>query len=54
MLDIVLIVLLLAIASAIILYLIREKKRGVKCVGCPHAKQCAKMHQKCPCKQKKN
>ena len=41
MIDILLILILLAIAAAIIFYLIREKKRGVTCVGCPHAKQCA-------------
>ncbi len=29
------------IIGGIIFYLIREKKKGVKCVGCPHAKQCA-------------
>jgi hypothetical protein len=44
MLNILLIVILLAIAGAIVFYLIREKKRGVCCVGCPHAKACAKKH----------
>ncbi len=44
MIDILLIILLLGIAAAITFYLIREKKRGVTCVGCPHAKQCAKAH----------
>ncbi len=29
------------IIGGIIFYLVREKKKGVKCVGCPHAKQCA-------------
>ncbi len=32
--------LLIAIATSIIWYLIRAKKRGEKCVGCPYAKQC--------------
>jgi len=36
------IVLLVGIAAGVIFYLIREKKRGAVCVGCPHAKQCAK------------
>ncbi len=22
-------------------YIIKQKKKGVKCVGCPHAKECA-------------
>ena len=43
MIDFLLILVLLAIASAIVFYLYREKKRGVTCVGCPHARQCAKM-----------
>ncbi|MBQ7923164.1 MAG: hypothetical protein IJ325_11440 [Clostridia bacterium] len=42
MIDLILIVILLGIAAAIVFYLYREKKRGVACVGCPHAKQCAK------------
>ncbi|MEE1239226.1 MAG: FeoB-associated Cys-rich membrane protein [Acutalibacteraceae bacterium] len=31
---------LVVIAAGIILYLVKQKKKGVKCVGCPHAKQC--------------
>ena len=42
MIDFILIAILLLIAGAIVFYLIREKKRGVTCVGCPHAKACAK------------
>ncbi len=32
------------IVGAVILYLIREKKKGVKCIGCPHGKQCSSKH----------
>lgn len=42
MIDFILIVILLGIAAAIVFYLYREKKRGITCVGCPRAKQCAK------------
>ncbi|MBQ2277795.1 MAG: FeoB-associated Cys-rich membrane protein [Clostridia bacterium] len=42
MIDFILILILLGIAAAIIFYLIREKKRGVTCIGCSHAKYCAK------------
>lgn len=31
---------LLAIAGGIVAYLIRAKKRGQKCIGCPHCNQC--------------
>ncbi len=39
--DILVILLLLVIVAAIVCYLIRQKKRGVHCVGCPHAKSCS-------------
>lgn len=32
----------LAIAGGIIFYLIRAKRRGETCIGCPYAKQCGK------------
>ncbi len=32
---------LLAIAAGIIGYLVRSKKKGAVCVGCPYAKQCS-------------
>ena len=44
MIDIVLIIILAAIIAAIVFYLVREKKRGVTCIGCPHAKECADKH----------
>ncbi len=36
----ILIFILIAIVAGIIWYLVRAKKRGEKCVGCPYAKQC--------------
>ena len=36
---IVLLVIALAIGGAIF-YIIRSKKRGQKCVGCPYSKEC--------------
>ncbi len=38
--DIIVILILLVIIAAIIYYLIRAKKRGETCIGCPYAKQC--------------
>ena len=38
--NIIVILILAAITAGIILYLIRAKKRGGKCIGCPHAKAC--------------
>lgn len=36
----VIIIVLAAIAVGIIWYLVRAKKRGETCIGCPYAKQC--------------
>ena len=40
--NVVVILILVAILSGIIVYLVRAKKRGEKCIGCPYAKQCSK------------
>ena len=40
--NIIIIVIVLAILGAIIAYIVREKKRGSKCIGCPYAKTCGK------------
>lgn len=41
MVNFIVIGILALIISAIIFYLVRQKKKGVKCIGCPYAKQCA-------------
>ncbi len=38
--DIIVALIIIAIAAAIITYIVRAKKRGEKCIGCPYAKQC--------------
>ncbi|MBE6855416.1 MAG: hypothetical protein E7501_07195 [Ruminococcus sp.] len=38
--NLIVILILLAIAGAIILYLYKAKQRGETCIGCPYAKQC--------------
>lgn len=39
--TVIIIIILLAIAAAIVGYLVRAKKRGQTCIGCPYAKQCS-------------
>lgn len=39
--NLVVVLVLIAIVGGVVWYLIRAKKRGEKCVGCPYAKQCA-------------
>ena len=46
----IVVLILLSIVIGIICYLIRLKKRGEKCIGCPYAKECNKNCNK----QKKN
>ena len=36
----IIVVVLVLILGAALIYLIRAKRRGQKCVGCPYAKQC--------------
>ena len=35
----------LVIVGLSVSYIIKEKKRGVVCIGCPHAGECAKKRQ---------
>jgi len=36
----IVVAILLALVGGIVLYLVRAKKRGESCIGCPYAKQC--------------
>jgi hypothetical protein len=38
--NVIVVLILLAIVTGIILHLVRAKKRGKICIGCPYAKQC--------------
>lgn len=40
--NIIVILILLSIVVGIISYIVRAKKRGQTCIGCPYAKQCGK------------
>ena len=42
MIDIIIIVILLLGIAAALAFIRREKKRGVKCIGCPNAGACHK------------
>ena len=51
--NVIIVAILLAIAGSIVVYLLRAKKRGKKCIGCPYAKQCAKKHECSEIKKRK-
>jgi hypothetical protein len=38
----ILIIILLSVVFGIVLYLVRAKRRGQKCIGCPHSKVCCR------------
>lgn len=44
MTDIIVGLIVLLIVGAALFYIRKEKKRGVACVGCPYAGECAKKH----------
>lgn len=44
MVNVIVSVILILMVSCAIAYIVREKKRGVKCVGCPMAGTCAQHH----------
>jgi hypothetical protein len=47
--DIIVLVIVALIIGGASFYIIRAKKRGQKCVGCPYAKNC---NSNCSCNQK--
>lgn len=44
MTDIIVALVVLVIVGAALLYIRKEKKRGVACIGCPAAGACGKKH----------
>ncbi len=47
--NIILVAAILLILGGAVLYIVKAKKRGDACIGCPHAKQCGAKHGKCTC-----
>lgn len=48
--DLILIAILVILLGSAILYMKKEKKRGVTCIGCPDAEICAKRRNGGACK----
>ncbi len=45
LIDVIVTIILVAMMGGAIAYIIRSKKRGETCVGCPYAKECAMKRQ---------
>ena len=45
MANLIVIVVLLVIVGISVSYIIKEKKRGAVCIGCPHAGECTNKRQ---------
>lgn len=51
--NIIITAILIIIIGAIVLHIVRAKKAGTKCIGCPYAKQCGS-HCNGSCNQSNN
>ena len=40
--DIIAIAVIAAVVGIAVAYIVRQKKKGAKCIGCPYAESCAK------------
>lgn len=40
MTDLIIVIILLGLIGAAVTYIVKAKKRGVKCIGCPSGSQC--------------
>lgn len=50
--NIILILILVLVLGFATAYIVKSKKQGVKCVGCPYAKDCANKSSCCDIKSK--
>ena len=48
----IVIAILAAIIAAATIYIIRQKKKGAKCIGCPNSKNCTSCN--CGCNSENN
>ena len=40
MTDVLIVLILLTVVGGAIFYIVKEKKKGTKCIGCPHSGTC--------------
>lgn len=52
--DFIIIAVILVVIGGAMTYIILEKKRGRKCIGCPYSASCGSRQDACHCKDIKN
>lgn len=53
MTNIIATVVVVAVLGGAVAYIVRAKKSGVKCIGCPHSKVCSSKNGGCGCSSQK-
>ena len=49
--EVIAIIIIILVVGGALFYIIKAKKEGQKCIGCPYAKDCKKRNHKCECKE---
>lgn len=49
--DLIISIIILLILGLAITYIVRQKKKGVKCIGCPSGKECPNRNKGCNCEK---
>ena len=52
--SIIVVAVIAVITGGAITYIVKEKKKGAKCIGCPYAKKCASKDNCCSCNSTQN
>ncbi len=47
--DIIVIAIVVLVVGAAVAYILRQKKQGAKCIGCPYSKECGS--KSCTCSE---
>ncbi len=45
LINLIIVAVIVLVLGSVVFYIVREKKRGSKCIGCPYAKTCPKASQ---------
>lgn len=40
--DVAVMLIIAVLAGAAVIYIVKSKKKGIKCMGCPYAENCSK------------